>query len=116
MDCIGLGVRVAHDLELSDFDIRAYGRRPGHISIQPLVEQHCAPCEIKVGVLVLIRYAGPLPQHFGLIGDYPAPGALSLIHSSAAARKVVEHRLDETWRQRVVQAYELPGVEYNIAG
>jgi hypothetical protein len=34
-----------------------------------------------------------------------------LIHAYAQARKVVEHRLDGPWRDRVVQAYSLPGVE-----
>lgn len=49
------------------------------------------------------------PQHVGILGDY-VHGGLSLIHSYAPARRVVETRLDDGWRSRIVAAFALPGV------
>jgi hypothetical protein len=45
----------------------------------------------------------------GFIGDYEF-GGLSMIHAYAWSRKVVEHRLDDVWRRRIVALFELPGV------
>jgi hypothetical protein len=45
------------------------------------------------------------------VGDY-ALGGLSLIHASAPARRVIEHRLDDVWWVRLVTGFALPGVEY----
>lgn len=51
--------------------------------------------------IVSMHFAGPV-RHVGMIGDYPAKGELSLIHTSASIGRVVEHRLDDKWRRRIV--------------
>jgi hypothetical protein len=47
-----------------------------------------------------------------VVGDY-VHGGLSLIHAynGAGVNKVVEHRLDESWRRRIVAAWQFRGVE-----
>lgn len=61
------------------------------------------------GDVFLMKFDGE-PQHVGFLGDYPH-GGFSLIHSYANARKVVESRMDEQWRERIVAMFVLPGVE-----
>ncbi len=52
------------------------------------------------------------PQHVALIVPYFA-GGMGVLHAmSQFPRRVVEHRLDELWRSRIVGLYALPGVTY----
>lgn len=58
--------------------------------------------QLRRGDVVSMQYAGPT-RHVGLIGDYrPVPTELTLLHTSAAIGRVVEHILDDKWRRRVV--------------
>lgn len=110
LDCIGLLVRVAHDLGLSDADQAGYSRRPHGGELEHALHMHCAPiASPDVGCVALMRFEHGAPQHVGVLGDYPH-GGLSLIHAYAPSRKVVEHRLDDSWRLRIVQCFDLPGV------
>jgi uncharacterized protein YijF (DUF1287 family) len=61
--------------------------------------------------VVWMRFDGE-PQHLGVVGDY-VHGGLSLIHAynGAGLNKVVEHRLDEAWRRRIVAAWRFRGIE-----
>ncbi len=45
---------------------------------------------------------GREPQHVALITDH------GIIHSYSGVGKVVEHSLDERWRQRIAAAYRFP--------
>lgn len=54
------------------------------------------------GDLALFAIEGN-PQHVGLLTDYE--GGLGVIHSYAPSRKVVEHRLDKKWQQRIVKVF-----------
>lgn len=43
------------------------------------------------------------PQHLAFLTDYN--GMLGMIHAQAQARRVVEHRLDDDWIQRLVKVF-----------
>lgn len=112
LDCAGLIVRVAHDLGLTDFDCIDYDRRPYADTIRTVMRASCVDVSGQppaVGMVALMRFERE-PQHLGFIGDYHL-GGLSLIHAYAYSRKVVEHRMDDVWRRRIVAMFELPGVE-----
>lgn len=107
LDCIGLVVRVAHDLGLSDYDNFGYRRiaearrLEEELDSQMLrVPEHLA----KPGDVLLMQYAGN-PQHVGIKTDY------GVIHAMITAKKVVEHRLDHVWASRVIRAYQFKGIE-----
>lgn len=111
LDCAGLAVRVARDLQLSDFDVFGYGRLPDGASLQRALEEaRCTPYRLEPGALVLMRFRRE-PQHLAIVGDY-LHGGLSLIHGLSTAAAVVEHRLDDAWRKRIVSAWAIPGVSY----
>lgn len=105
LDCVGLVLMVAHDLNLSDFDIDHYSRVPsGRMMVRKINEQ-CSRLklsEIKPGDLLHIAYEKQ-PQHLALVTDK------GMIHADNL-RGVVEHRLDDGWRLKVRGAYRLPGV------
>lgn len=112
VDCAGLVIKVAHALNLSDFDFTNYARRPDGITLEALCDQHMtrrwdkAP---EAGLVALIRF-GKLPQHLAIIGQHDIPGEFTLIHAHNGAGAVVEHILDLPWRKRIVALYSLPGV------
>jgi cell wall-associated NlpC family hydrolase len=111
LDCAGLVVRVAKDLKLSDFDFIDYDRRPFANTMATVMSANCAELtghRLEPGMVALMRFDRE-PQHLGFIGDYKF-GGLSMIHAYAWSRKVVEHRLDDVWRRRIVALFELPGV------
>lgn len=120
VDCLGLLVGVAEELELrvlsaefgevplSRFDSRDYGHNPECYRLRDVLAavMEVVPfSEMQPGDIVLMRLE-TMPQHVGIISDY-AGGGLGLIHAYAAARKVVEHRLDEVWRERIVGVYRV---------
>lgn len=43
------------------------------------------------------------PNHVGIIGEHR--GGLTLIHAHAPDKQVVEMRLDDVWRNRIVEVY-----------
>lgn len=53
--------------------------------------------------MVLMKF-GRTENHVGILGDYPH-GGLSLIHSYAVNKKVIEHRLDDEWRGRITEVF-----------
>lgn len=121
-DCIGFVRGVAKDsglvpleqLSLLPQTMFAYLGRPDGVQLQQGCEQYLkevALAQAQPGDVVLIKF-GRHPQHMALLGDY-VHGGLSMIHSlgPGGPGQVVEHRLDEAWRKRVVAAYAVPGVE-----
>jgi cell wall-associated NlpC family hydrolase len=112
VDCVGFVALVGRDAGLIDVDEAAnYGRRPDGVTLRARLDAHLEPVSLDAlapGVIVLMATDG-VPDHVGLITDYPgAPGELALIHAYVVARKVVEHRLDDAWRRRIVGAYRVP--------
>lgn len=116
LDCLGLLMTVAAQCELKDkhgvpltaLDATDYSHYPNEDALREALEK--ALMEVPVQVLqpadmVLLRVDGRT-QHLGLIGDYMGEG-LSLIHAYAPARRVVEHRLDLDWYQRIEAAFRV---------
>lgn len=109
LDCAGLVVRVVHDLGVSEFDSRDYGRQPDPARMWATLRLNCAELprsDWAPGCLAFMHFQGH-PMHLGIIT--PHPQGWGLIHALATSRKVVEHRLDSEWDSRIVAAFTLPG-------
>jgi cell wall-associated NlpC family hydrolase len=107
LDCAGLFVMVCRDLGLPVIDEQGYGRNPYKglleqcIARQPFL--HRVPvADMGEGDVLLMRFTGE-PQHIAIHAGY------SMIHAYEQAGKVVEHRLADVWRARVVSAYRFEG-------
>lgn len=135
VDCVGLVIELANTFELISpldasrlaaelrplgltvataprFDITGYGREPDAEGV--LLKKICdsmmrKATELRPGMAVLMNF-GEAPRHMGILGDYRG-GGLSLIHAFIEPGRCIEHRLDEVWKARIVQGYQLPGVE-----
>jgi NlpC/P60 family putative phage cell wall peptidase len=113
-DCIGLvkGVAIGAGLVPADFATRAevtqfsgYGRRPdGRLIVALDLFLDRVTAKPEPGDVLLMRF-DKTPQHVAIVSD------IGIIHAHATARRVVEHRLDEVWSQRIVAVYRFRGVQ-----
>lgn len=71
---------------------------------------HKSAREVKPGDLVVTRYGAPQPSHCAIVADFRSPHykTLTLIHCDG--KSIVECGLSAGWRNRIVAAFEFPGI------
>jgi cell wall-associated NlpC family hydrolase len=109
LDCVGLIWIAYRDCGVALDDFRLYGREPDITRWQAaMVANLGAPIRppLQAGDVVALRTLRH-PHHVAIVGDYPG-GLLSLIHASGEHGRVVEHRLDATYRARITHVYRRP--------
>lgn len=110
IDCAGLVIRVAQDLGCTDFDTADYARQATDETMLELCREHLTSVDrsdLQPGDVLVMAFENQ--RHMAIVGDYPYPGELSIIHAYALApRKVVEVRLDSTWMARVIGTFRFP--------
>jgi NlpC/P60 family putative phage cell wall peptidase len=116
-DCIGLIGGVALELGLPgaeqwklDPDLHCYGREPDPRMLLAAVKGYLDRIEIDdaaTGDVLLCRF-NKEPQHFAIMSGSD-PG--TMIHAYAQARRVVENRIDDVWRSRIIGAYSFRGID-----
>jgi len=110
IDCVGLVVGVAKELGLFEHDCAVYSRQPdGHTLVEE-IGKVCTPLpdceETQTGDLLIFWFTKPhLPQHIGIRTDH------GLLHTYARIGKVVEHRINDFWRDHIHSRFRYPGVE-----
>ena len=116
VDCLGLLVGVARELNLvspqgallAEADVQDYGHIPDGKKLQATLGtlmQEVTGSAMQAGDVLLMRFERE-PQHLAIVSDHPQ-GGLGIIHAYAAARKVVEQRLDALWKSRVISIYRI---------
>lgn len=106
IDCAGLVILVAHELGLSDFDTRAYGRLPVAERLRGYLDEHMdrVAGDWQAGDVLLMTFERD-PQHLAIY----AGG--TLIHSHAQVGQCVEHDLDAQSLKRARGAWRFRGLE-----
>ncbi len=110
VDCAGLIIGVAHELELSAFDVQGYAARPNGDSLRRLCEDQMQLVmldEARPGDVLLFRFDAH-PGHLGFLAS--TGQGFTLLHAYLPRRKVVEHGLDASWWSQLAGCYRLPGV------
>lgn len=116
VDCLGMLVLVAQACGLSfegqavtAHDRTDYGHHPDTAFLAASLRRFLQPVQDMrpgdVGLFLIDKR----PQHLGVITDYPVAGEFGLIHAYAPLRKVVEHRLDEQWKERLAGLFRFVG-------
>ena len=109
VDCVGLVICLARELGLVplDADVNGYRRTPdGSMLEQCDVWLDRAP--LGSAHVAAVRFS-EVPQHLALLVPHHY-GGLAFIHALQRNGQVVSHRVDDTWRRRIVQAYRFRGV------
>ncbi len=107
LDCVGLVAVVGRTLGLLDYDAIDYGRLPDEATLSAHIDaagfRPVAVADARSGDVALMRFTRAA-QHVGILTGY------GLIHAWMQAGRVVEHRLDASWRARLLSVYSFPGV------
>ncbi|MCE3233059.1 MAG: putative phage cell wall peptidase NlpC/P60 family [Rickettsiaceae bacterium] len=111
-DCIGLVIGVAdnvgilcHGRKISSYDRLDYPKIPcGNMLLEEFHKylEPISPKNVLPGDILMFRFDKD-PQHVAIVGDLDRD--LSLIHCYLQARGVVEHRLDDVWKERIVAGF-----------
>lgn len=113
LDCVGLYIHVCQLLGIECIDTTGYARDPfdgmleRELDRQPCLEQ-INPAEAQAGDLLAMRISRA-PQHIAIHAGF-VDGQPYIIHASEDAGKVCHHRVDSTWRHRILMAYSFKGV------
>ncbi len=110
LDCVGLLIVVARELGIipAHFDYTRYGRHPNG-QLDAALDAHLVPLPApEPGCIVAIAWHRRL-HHVAIVGQ--TEQYLTMIHSLERFG-VIEHRLDEKYRRRVVRCYGYTGVSY----
>lgn len=110
IDCCGLIICVAHELDLVRYDITDYSRWGDGADLLREFGEQCTPTDAppEPGDIVVFSI-GRIPRHCGIVAS--KNGNPTLIHAYATIKKCVEHNLDKAWSDRIVAVYSFPGVE-----
>jgi cell wall-associated NlpC family hydrolase len=107
VDCGGLLVAVADEAGLNITPPAVYSQSPDPSVIDTtlMINATRIPLDqIQPGDILRFSFAGE-PRHVGLATD------IGVIHAWQKPGKVVEHRLDAVWRNRLREAWTPNGVE-----
>jgi cell wall-associated NlpC family hydrolase len=109
LDCLGLLLRVAHDLGLTEWDETGYSEQVDTARMRRKIEEFCdyvgaGGTDPEPGDVLLFSIKGS-PQHLGLATDQ------GVIHAYQSAGRVTEHALDCTWKRRLVAVFSWKGLD-----
>lgn len=111
LDCVGLIVRVAHDLGLSDYDTAGYGRRAQGQGFVEHFRNHMDA--IALGAAregdVLVFAEQTYPCHCAILAE--RFDNAHILHAHALRRAVVEEPYAGEWPERVKFAFRFRGIE-----
>lgn len=108
VDCVGLLVGIARELGLKHEDVVGYSAQPhaGLCEREARRQMERKPIqEVEAGDVILFRVDRD-PQHFGVVTAKTPE--VYFVHSFSKIGMVVENRLDDFWRRRVVAVYVFP--------
>ncbi len=109
VDCVGLIVVVGHALGLSKYDYGEYGRDPDGSFIEHFdaVAESVSRGDKQPGDIAIFTDA-KFPGHVGWFSMNR--GNLTVIHSHASRRKVVEEVFDFELKDKLIDVYRFAGV------
>lgn len=112
LDCIGLVGDVALECGVpeaagwaNDKALHAYGRTPDPEVLIAACDKYLAWVlgPIELGDIVVMKHEPETqPRHFAIVSRLDP---MYVIHAYAQAKKVVENRVDEKWRSRILRVY-----------
>lgn len=107
LDCIGLVIWTMKTLGISDYDYTTYSMMPPADLMAQIMSEK----------LVIIALADACPgdlYRFDVGGEAIHVGIatdVGVLHAVQARDGIVEHRLDSSWTDRIVDTYRIPGLD-----
>lgn len=110
LDCIGLGVVVAREVGLTNYDVTTYGRDP-----TPGLIEHFRRVAVEIPIMqampgdFYVIKDGPYPYHVAFCSE--RDGIPHIIHANARRRMVIEEPYTDYWQSLTIHAFRLKGVK-----
>lgn len=111
VDCIGLIIKVGQEINstyngknLIYYDYLTYSRYPNHNEMKKFLEKYFIKIDkkqAKTGDLVYINFNNGL-EHIGILSK------IGIIHCYVDVGKVVEHRIDDYWNNKIIDYFRYP--------
>lgn len=104
LDCAGLGIICARAIGVEVTDFKGYPRLPFDGMLKKMFDEQphlreVPRAEMQAGDVLLMRIS-TAPQH---VAVYVGGGFM--VHAYQAIGKVVQQRLDESWRNKIIAVY-----------
>ena len=109
LDCIGLIIRVANDLGITDYDTVGYSRRPNLAEFHRELKNELVAIPLASlgnGDVVLMNEPR-WPCHVGFY-EVDEKGEAYIIHAWAVPRRVLREKVGPARRQKFIRAYRFP--------
>ena len=110
LDCIGLLARCGEDLGIEVLDDLTYSTKVNPAQLKEGLERHCEKTlrlTYEPGYIGLMQFDKIYgPTHTVLITDK------GMIHAYNKRGCVVEHRMNDVWRKKIVATYKINSVTY----
>lgn len=106
LDCVGLIIKVAHSLGLTDYDTTNYGRRPVPADFLREMKRYLEPIPKKEaghGHIAMFREPRH-PCHIGIL-EVDRFGDMWVIHAFAGTRQVSREAMTAERRSRMARAF-----------
>lgn len=109
IDCAGLLICVAHELELSNYDINNYPKESNNLTFQKLLNKNAVKTDyLDLGNIILFQFK-QTPQHCGIIAL--KDDITTFIHACRRRKKVIEIELTKKYIDKIVNIYEFPNLD-----
>ncbi len=107
IDCIGLICCTMRDVGIPVSDRTNYLPMPDGSTLQRELGAQLVVCRdrklVPGRIVAFDDVCESSPCHVGILTDHPS--GIGVIHASASEKKVIEHRLDDTWRGQIRGVY-----------
>lgn len=108
LDCAGLLVYALKAIGREPVDSIGYPRHPYRNMLEKTVQRNFGEplptsTSLQPGDVVVMQCCKDGLNHVGIIAEHD--GYLTMIHAHAPDRKVIETRLDDVWRGKIVEVY-----------
>ena len=111
-DCMAIPIDVGLMLGMTVRDWTRYGRLPLGSKLYKSFAEHLLEIpksSYEPGDVLLMTWKTE-PHHTAIVVKM-ADGNIGIVHCHSDVGRVVEHRLDDKWRRRIVYAFRYPAVE-----
>ena len=102
VDCAGLVIEVAREMEIADVDVLGYGRQPDPRAFRAALHEHL--CEVAPQAALpgdVLSFAYIEEQHLAIASHVGVSGPAAMVHADQRSGGCVEVPLGHLWGRRL---------------
>jgi cell wall-associated NlpC family hydrolase len=111
VDCAGLIICTAKDLNIDVYDIKGYSNIPSQGLFEKTVINQLIKIDfedLQQGDMMIFKFTSE-PQHIAFVSEVKPN--IKIIHAYQQVNKVVEHDFDKIWERRLVACFRFKNLK-----